>query len=99
MPLIVPYVSVLNLTPTSTGVGSVESGAIGETLVPHSEQGHVTLTETPALGVCRLPLSSTARHLIVVDGLPWAIQVYDQLVVPVASCQVAPPSVDTSTPA
>ncbi len=46
-----------------------------------------------------MPLSSTARVLIVLVGLPCAIQLYVQLVVPVAGCQVKPPSVDTSTPA
>src|SRR4051812_26472025 len=66
---------------------------------PQIEHGQVMSTVTPAPGVCRLPLSSTARHLIVVDGLPWAVHVYDQLVVPLASCQVVPPSVETSTPA
>src|SRR4051794_7949691 len=32
-------------------------------------------------------------------GAPWAIQLYVQDVVPVAGCQLAPLSVDTSTPA
>src|SRR5919204_1459469 len=97
----VPNFSEVNLTPTSTGVGSSESrSALGTfQLAPHSEHGHVTVTGVPAPGVSRLPLSSTARTLIVVVGLPWAIQLYDQLVVPVAGCQVVPPSVETSTPA
>src|ERR671930_1574400 len=99
MPEIEPKLSALNFTPTSTGEASPASGVPGVTLVPHSEHGQVTLTVTPGPGVCRLPLSSTARHLIVVDGLPWATHVNDQLAVPVASCQVATPSVGNSTPA
>src|SRR3954449_2038233 len=66
---------------------------------PQIEHGQVMPTVTPAPGVWRLPLSSTARHSIVVDGLPCAVHVYDQLVVPLASCQVVPPSVETSPPA
>ncbi len=66
---------------------------------PHSEQGQDTLRLVPALAVPRLPLSSTARTLSVTDGLPCATHVYDQVVVPVAGCQVVPPSVDSSTPA
>ena len=46
-----------------------------------------------------LPLSSYARLLIVADPVPLTIQLNDQLVVPVARVQVAPPLVDTSTPA
>src|SRR6266536_179216 len=101
MPEIAPNVSDLNLTPTSTGVGSAESTSSAGTVVfvPQIEHGQETLTEAPALGVSRFPLSSTARDLIVVDGFPCAVQVYDQLVVPVAGCQVLPPSVVTSTPA
>src|SRR5262249_61041839 len=63
------------------------------------EHGHATLTVTPADGVSRFPLSSAALVRIVVVGLPCATQLYDQLVVPVAGCQVVPPSVETSTPA
>src|SRR3954453_3383213 len=99
MPLMVPKLSDVNFTPTSPGVGSLESTDPGFVLVPQIEHGHVTSIETPAPGVCRLALSSTARALIVVDGLPCANHEYDQLVVPVAGCHVAPPSVETSTPA
>src|SRR5664279_514618 len=95
----VPKVSVVNLTPTSTLLPSPESIPPGVALVPHTEHGQVTVTVVPVEGVSRLPLSSTARVLIVLDGLPCAIQLYVQLVVPVAGCQVAPPLVDTSTPA
>src|SRR4051794_7564602 len=78
---------------------SLLSVLAGVVFGPQIEHGQLTLTVTPAPAVWRLPLSSTARHLTVVDGLPWAVHVYDQLVVPLASCQVVPPSVETSTPA
>src|SRR5664279_5926720 len=95
----VPKVSVVNLTPTSTLLPSPESIPPGVALVPHTEHGQVTVTVVPVEGVSRLPLSSTARVWIVLVGTPWAIQLYVQLVVPVAGCQVEPPSVETSTPA
>src|SRR5262249_52776132 len=71
---------------------------------PQIEQGQLTLIERWSLGVSMLPLSSVARLSIVVDGFPWAIQVYVQValatapLVSVAGCQVEPLSVDTSTP-
>src|SRR4051794_24423012 len=85
--------------PSSTGVGSPESPSVGVMLSPHSEHEHMTVTFVPADGVCRLAESSTARTLIVEVGLPWTVQLYVQLVVPVAGCQVVPLSVETSTPA
>ena len=45
------------------------------TALPQIEHGQFTVTVRPAPGVSRLPLSSTARVLIVVVGAPWAIQV------------------------
>jgi hypothetical protein len=60
------------LTPTSIDAGSPESAVLGLVLVPQIEQGHLTLTVVPAPGVSRLPLSSTARVLIVAEGFPWA---------------------------
>src|SRR6266542_1290431 len=45
------------------------------------------------------PLSSIARLCSVAVPEVDATQLYDQLVVPMAGCQVLPPSVDTSTPA
>jgi hypothetical protein len=63
----------LNFRPTSTGVGSPESPSGGVTLVPQSEQGHVTVTTRPAPGVWMLPLSSAARVLIVEVGEPWTV--------------------------
>jgi hypothetical protein len=98
-PETVPNRSLVNLTPTSIAPGSPLSAFAGVVAVPQIEHGHVTGTVTPAPGTCRLPLSSTARHLIVAAGLPCAIHAYDQLVVPSASCHVVPPSVETSTPA
>ena len=41
---------------------------------PQIEQVQPMVTGTPAEGVSRLPLSSTARDLIVVPGLPCATQ-------------------------
>ena len=64
--------SVLNFTPTSVAAASPESACAGVVLVPQIEQGQLTLTVVPAPGVSRLPLSSTARDLIVVDGFPCA---------------------------
>src|SRR4051794_36494733 len=98
MPLTVPKTSDLNLTPTSIGVGSPESGSAGVT-PDQSEHGQPTLRVTPLPGVPTLPLSSVARTLMFAVGLPWTAQVYVQLVPPVAGCHVLPPSVETSTPA
>src|SRR4051812_49139992 len=84
--------------PSSDEPGSRESTWPGVTLAPQMEHGHGTLTDTDLNGP-RLPLSSTARTCTAVAGLPCTTQLYDQLVVPLAICQVRPPSVDTSTPA
>ncbi len=97
--MIVPNVSVLNFTPTSTGDVSPASGVAGVIVLPHSEQGQVTVTGTPAPATCVFPLSSVARTLIVVLGAPWTSHEYVHALVPLARCQVAPPSVETSTPA
>src|SRR3954451_22253462 len=101
MPETVPNLSAVNFMPSSTAPGSPESRlAVGTVKpVPNIEHGQLTLTLTPAPGVCRLPLSSTARTLMFAVGLPCATQAYVQPVVPVAGCHVVPPSVDTSTPA
>src|SRR4029077_7756801 len=66
---------------------------------PQIEHEQPTLSTRPVAGASRFPLSSTARVRIVVLGFPWATQPYLQLVVPVAGCQLVPPSVETSTPA
>ena len=42
--------------------------------MPQIEQVQPTLSETPADGVSMLPLSSTARDLMVALGLPCATQ-------------------------
>src|SRR5690348_4656241 len=99
MPVTLPETSDVNLTPTSTPPAVPESAFVGVTALPQMEQVQPTLIERPVEGVSTLPLSSTARVLMVVVGLPCATQLYDQLVVPVAGCHVVPPSVDTSTPA
>ena len=65
-----PVVSDLNLTPTSIEAGSPESAVAGVTLVPQIEHGQLHVDRDPRPGVSRLPLSSTARVLIVVVGLP-----------------------------
>src|SRR5712692_5709196 len=71
-------------------VGVGEAVGVGVADVP-------IVTATPADGVSRLALSSTARLLIVTGPEPFAGQLYDQFVVPVVGCQVAPPSTETST--
>ena len=59
----------------------------------------VVATACDATNPSMLPLSSAAR--LTIDAAPCAvgIHVYVQLSRPVAGCQVAPPSVETSTPA
>src|SRR5262245_44962192 len=96
----VPATSDWNFTPSSTALPSPLIAA-GVAEVPNRLQGQVwppTATVTPAEGLSTLPLSSVARDLIVTWPAPDARQVYDQLPRPVAGCQLAPPSVDTSTP-
>src|SRR5881275_1113612 len=85
--------------PSSAASPSPESSTPGLTASPNSVHGQSTPTAVPGPGVSMLPLSSVARVRIVVVGAPWAIQVYDQALVPVAGCHVSPPSVETSTPA
>src|SRR5215208_4962180 len=99
MPETLPKTSERNFTPTSTGDVSPASGTDGVTVLPQIEQGQETATEAPAPGVWVFPLSSVARVLIMVVGWPCAVHVYVQFAVPVAGCQVVPPSVETSTPA
>ena len=62
----------MNLTPTSTAVALPESLVPGVAPVPQIEQVQPTLTVDPADGVSMLPLSSTARDLMVALGLPCA---------------------------
>src|SRR5271169_3859385 len=89
--------------PRFTELSGPWSGTAGMEL-PKMVQGQVcvpapTVTVTPADGVSILPLSSVARLRRVAVLLPEAVQVKVQLPSPVAGCQVAPLSVDTSTPA
>src|SRR6187200_218729 len=90
--------SALKRTPTSIAEGSPASTWAGVTFGPAivhgQEMGTLTLAAAPILA-----LSSTARALIVAVGAPWAFQLYDHELVPVAGCQLAPSSVETSTPA
>jgi hypothetical protein len=105
MPVTVPKVAVVNLTPTLMALASPESTLVGVMLLPQIEQGQFTFTETPGPDVSIFPLSSVARERILVEGYPAAVHGYDHEtvapsgVVIVAGCQVEPPSVDTSTPA
>ena len=74
MPETKPEVSDRNFTPTSVAVALPESTTPGVAPAPQTEHVQPTLTEAPAAGVSRLPLSSTARDRIVVLGLPCATQ-------------------------
>src|SRR5258705_3096909 len=65
-----------------------------ETVIYFGDDGRA-----PVPAASRLPLSSTARLRTAGAVLDSDFQRYVQRVVPSAGCQVAPPSVDTSTPA
>ena len=70
-----PEASERNFTPNSIPLGSRSWGALTELL--QIEQGHglwTTLTPTWAPGLSRLPLSSTARALIVVLPMDVGVQ-------------------------
>src|SRR2546426_2544358 len=77
---------------------SMPRGTVDEV---HKLQGQFagpTVTEMPAPGCSRLPLSSTARlRMLYVLWTPGR-HVYVQFVVPTARRHVAPPSSETSTP-
>src|SRR5262245_56486630 len=95
--------SVVNLRPSSTALASGVSTTEG-VVVPKIVQGHWPLTLTPADGASVLSLSSVARLLIETVSPVLTFHPYDHVVVDdafaiVAGCQVAPPSVETSTPA
>jgi hypothetical protein len=64
----------LNRTPTSTELVSPWSTIQGVTLGPAMVQGHPTFTVMLGDDASTLPLSSTARALIVVLGAPCAFQ-------------------------
>src|SRR5919199_3808714 len=105
MPVIEPAVSLRNFTPTSVAEASGSAATPGVAVLDQILHVDVPVvpdpmvTDVPADGVSRLPLSSTARLLIVVEPphAP-AVHEYVQLPRPVATCQVVPPSVETSTP-
>src|SRR5262249_22016976 len=103
MPVMKPFWSDLNLTPTLTLALSGAEATAGVGLAGQIVQGHappapLTVTVTPAPGVSRFPLSSTARLLIVTCPEPFTVQRKVQDPRPVAGCQVVPPSTETSTP-
>jgi hypothetical protein len=52
------------------GFVSPESALAGVTFEPQIEQLQLIWTDTPANGLSRVPLSSTARDLIVAVGRP-----------------------------
>src|SRR6188768_3668078 len=100
MPVMKPAMSDRNLTPTSRELLSPSSFPVTDG--PKIEQGQVTgavpsVTVTPAPGVSRFRLSSTARLLIVAVPVEGAVQANDQLARPVAGRQVVPPSTEIST--
>src|SRR4051812_7418901 len=63
-----PERSERNLMPTSVAATLPESARAGAAPTPQMEQVQPTVTGAPADGVSRLPLSSTARDLMVVPG-------------------------------
>src|SRR5690348_3368561 len=100
MPVIVPGVSVVNLTPTSVLEASESAGVPGVTELfqtLHGQVRGVTVTLADA-GVPMFPLSSVARALIVAVPAAAGVHVYVHVPRPDARCQVLPPSVETSTP-
>src|SRR5438045_3271877 len=64
----------------------------------HGQMARVTVTATPAAGDSMFALSSVARDISVVVPRTPGSHEYVHVVVPLARCQVAPPSTDTSTP-
>src|SRR5262245_16270413 len=74
MPVMVPATSAVNFTPISTGLSGPPSTPTGVAvlgqmvqLVVHGDPEPPTDTVTPAEGISRFPLSSTARLLIVTE--------------------------------
>src|SRR3954467_8522750 len=100
MPATKPLTSARNFTPSSTELASPASTVAGVVIAGfHRLHGQVTVTVVPAVSVWMLPLSSVARLLSTVLPMPLTSHVYVQFWRPVARRQVAPPSVETSTPA
>src|SRR5437667_2740497 len=98
-----PSTSARKRRPGSTACESVDVALAGDADGSQMLHGHVnvpasmTLTVWPAVGVSLFPLSSTARERITADPSASGVHENVQFVVPVAACQVAPLSVDTST--
>src|SRR6476659_8876922 len=98
MPVMEPAVSVRNFRPSSTELESDSFGFCGTALAGQMVHGHVrppTVTLTPDDGAPMFALSSVARARSVAVPALLGVHVH----VPVARCQVAPLSVETSTPA
>src|SRR5260221_4016234 len=91
------------------GCWSVAAGMAGTSVGRKAEQGQlvvigVTLTEIAFAagglpGVSMLPLSSKPRDSITTVPAVAGTQLSVQLEAPLATCQVVPPSTETSTPA
>ncbi len=97
-----PAVSVRNFRPSSTELESDSFGFFGTALADQIVHGHVrppTVTLTPDEAAPMFALSSVARARSVVVPEVVGVQVYVHDAVPAARCQVAPLSVETSTPA
>src|SRR5215831_962521 len=97
-----PASVVRNFTPSSTEPVSLAEGFPGTVeggQIVHGQVRGATVTVAPADGVSRLPLSSTARlrKLTLPDLVGTQVNAHDER--PLAGCQVAPPSTETSTPA
>ena len=97
----------VNRMPSSTADGSVvarlvtpavEIGAVDGVALPKMLHGQLTL-RSRVVATPMFALSSTPRTLIVWVPLPCWVYVKAHEVVPVAGCQVAPPSAEYSTAA
>src|SRR3954466_14119868 len=101
MALTKPLMSLLNLTPSSYGLGSGALGLVGTVdgfhRLGHGHAPTITDTVTPEPAASRLPLSSTARLRIVTAPTAPGDQSSLQAGVPAATRHGAPPSSDTST--
>src|SRR6185295_5163959 len=95
-----PLMSLRNFTPSSTALASPPSITVGVVVAGFQRlHGQALVTVTPSDGDSTLPLSSIARLRIAIEPTPVTGQEIDQFSRPVARCQVARPSNDTSTAA
>src|SRR5437016_3822905 len=104
MALTEPAMSEVNLTPSSAEFESEEKTVGLAAGLKRLKPCSMTVTVVPAEGVSRLPLSSTARVLMVMLPGTAGTQLNDQVaeaaaLARVAGCQVWPPSTESSTPA